>query len=264
MLDQTNVPCALKFAVSGAEQIPRNQLRIAPNRATRQSGRVIRAVLFDIDGTLIRTGGAGVRAFDQVFATEFQRPGAAARMKFAGRTDPSLVREFFETHAIEPSPENFQRFFDRYVYWLDHFIGGINGRALPGVEDLLTGFAALPRPPLLGLLTGNIRLGAEIKLRQFKLWHHFVTGAFGDDHEDRNRLSGIARERVSRHLGEELAGEQILVVGDTTRDIDCARAIGAPCLAVATGGASMDELRAHAPEWLVKDLRQVRAEEFCA
>ncbi|MBI3192500.1 MAG: HAD hydrolase-like protein, partial [Pedosphaera parvula] len=145
-----------------------------------------------------------------------------------------------------------------------HLIGRQGGRLLPGVEDLLAGLQALPHPPVLGLLTGNIRLGAEIKLRHYNLWHHFVVGAFGDDHEDRNRLSAIARERAARHLGEEPSSSQILVVGDTPHDIACARAIGAPCLAVATGGATMDELRVHAPEWLVEDLRQVRAEELCA
>lgn len=225
---------------------------------------MIRAVLFDIDGTLVRTGGAGMRAFERVFATEFQRPGATHGMKFSGRTDPSLVREFLDRHAIPASPENFQRFFDPYAHWLSHFMGESKGCVLPGVESLLAGFAALPRPPLPGLLTGNIRLGAEIKLRQFNLWQHFVVGAFGDDHEDRNQLSAIARDRAGRLLGETLSGEQILVVGDTPRDIECARTIGARCLAVATGGATREELQAHEPAWLVDDLRQVRAEELCA
>ncbi len=225
---------------------------------------MIRAILFDIDGTLVRTGGAGVKAFERVFATEFQKAGATHGMMFSGRTDPSLVREFFDRHAIPSSEENFQRFFERYVHWLHHYIGESKGRTLPGVESLLAGFAALPRPPLLGLLTGNIRLGAEIKLRQFDLWHHFVIGAFGDDHEDRNQLSGIARDRAGRHLGETLTGEQLRLVGDTQRDIECARAIDARCLAVATGRATREQLQAHDPTWLVEDLWQVRAEELCA
>lgn len=225
---------------------------------------VIRLVLFDIDGTLIHTGGAGVKAFARTFATEFGISNGTERMKFAGRTDTSLVREFFMLHDIEESAENFQRFFDRYVFWLDHILDHSNrGGALPGVHEFIRGLNELASRPAVGLLTGNIRLGAEIKLRRYQLWEHFETGAFGDDHEDRNQIASIARERGGELLQEGLRGEQVLVIGDTPRDIECARAIGARTLAVATGGAQFDELKAHRPEWLARDLSEVSADEIC-
>jgi phosphoglycolate phosphatase-like HAD superfamily hydrolase len=122
---------------------------------------------------------------------------------------------------------------------------------------------ALARPPLVGLLTGNIRLGAEIKLRHFDLWKEFETGAFADDSEDRNEIAAVARERGSRILGGHLRGDEVLVVGDTPLDIRCARAIGAKVLAVATGGATLEELKRHQPEWAVADLREINAGEAC-
>jgi phosphoglycolate phosphatase-like HAD superfamily hydrolase len=109
------------------------------------------------------------------------------------------------------------------------------------------------------LLTGNIRLGAEIKLRRFGLWDRFTTGAFGDDHEDRNQIAAIARDRGSQELRRPLGGPEILVVGDTPHDVACGRAIGARVLAVATGGASQQQLEPHRPDWLVQSLEEVEA-----
>jgi phosphoglycolate phosphatase len=222
---------------------------------------MVRLVLFDIDGTLVRTGGAGVKAFAKVFETEFGARDGFERLRFAGRTDVSLVREFFGYHGIAATAANFERFFERYVFWLDHILRESRTAACPGVRPFLEQLQWLPQPPLLGLLTGNIRLGAEIKLRHFKLWEVFVTGAFADDHEERDQIAAIARERGSRLLGERLGGEQVLVIGDTPLDIRCGRAIGARVVAVATGGAPLEELQAHQPDWAVPDLNAVSAEE---
>jgi phosphoglycolate phosphatase len=218
---------------------------------------MVRLVLFDIDGTLIRTGGAGVKAFAKVFSSEFNATDGFERLKFAGRTDFSLVREFFSVHQIPPTADNFQRFFGCYVFWLDHILQQSSAAVYPGVWEFIRGLQALPEPPLLGLLTGNIRLGAEIKLRRLDLWDVFETGAFGDDHEDRDQIAAVARQRGSRILGRDLAGSEVLVIGDTPFDIRCGRAIEAKCLAVATGGHPLPELELHQPDWAVKDLREI-------
>jgi len=224
---------------------------------------MVRLVLFDIDGTLILSGGAGEKAFERVCETEFGVRNGTARLNFAGRTDPSIVREFFEQHSIEPSPANFQRFFERYVFLLDHMLHQLDGSVLPGVDTMLAELDTLPKRPLVGLLTGNIRLGAQIKLSHYKLWPRFETGAFGDDHENRNQLAVIAKERGSQRLGEKLAGDQILVIGDTPRDIEGARAIGARSLAVATGKFTVAELKADAPTRAVGTLAEISVSEVC-
>lgn len=224
---------------------------------------MVRLVLFDVDGTLIRTGGVGVEAFARTFATVFGPATRVSEMRFAGRTDVSLVRELFQLAGVPQTEPNFRIFFEHYVHWLEELMRGCNGHVCPGVVSFIGALKALPRPPLIGLLTGNIRLGAEIKLRHFRLWHWFEIGGFADDHEDRNQIAVVAAERGQRVLGEPLRGEQILVVGDTPHDIRCARAIGAKVLAVATGGASLAELQAHHPDWAVPDLTHVRAWEVC-
>ncbi len=203
-----------------------------------------------------------MRAFERTAETEFGIVNGLAHLRFAGRTDTSLVREFFTRHGIAPTPGNFRRFFDRYVFLLDHLLAGHPGAVCPGVNDLLTGLRALTPAPVVGLQTGNLRLGAEIKLRHFDLWGHFAVGGFGDDHEDRRELTRMAVARARRRLGGALPPEEVLVVGDTPHDIDCARGVGARVLAVATGGAGRAELVAHRPDRLVDDLSQVCAAEL--
>jgi phosphoglycolate phosphatase len=223
---------------------------------------MLRLVLFDIDGTLIRTGGAGVKAFAKVFATEFNAVDGFERLKFAGRTDVSLVREFFGFHNIPATPQNFSRFFERYVFWLDHVLRESTGGVCVGVLDFIAGLKELPEPPLLGLLTGNIRLGAEIKLRRFGLWDLFRTGGFADDHEERGQIAAMARERGSRLLKGVLKDSEVLVIGDTPHDVSCGRAIRARVLAVATGAYTVAELKLHTPDWAVENLTEIRAEQL--
>ncbi len=225
---------------------------------------MVRLVLFDVDGTLVHTGRAGTQAFAKTFATAFNAPDGVEKISFAGRTDVNLVREFFGLHGILATPENFERFFERYVFWLDQMVAHSHDGPCRGVPEFLDGLRALPRPPLLGLLTGNIRLGAEIKLRHYQLWEIFETGAFADDSEDRNQIAVAALKRGRRVLGKDLQPDEILVVGDTPFDIRCGKFIGAKVLAVATGGATLDELKRHQPDWAVENLTRVKVEELCS
>lgn len=224
---------------------------------------MIRLVLFDIDGTLVHTGGAGTKAFSQTFASIFGLKHGAERMKFAGRTDVSLVREFFKIHGVPESAENFRQFFENYVFWLEHIVAQSAGGECAGVIGFIEDLLALPEPPMLGLLTGNIRLGAEIKLRRFGLWDFFVMGGFADDHEDRNHIAVAALARGRRVLDAQLQPQEIVVIGDTPFDVRCGKFIGAKTLAVATGGAKFEELKKHDADWTVESLAQICAQEIC-
>jgi phosphoglycolate phosphatase len=223
---------------------------------------MIRLVLFDIDGTLLHTNAVGIRAFAKTLETQFNVRNGTDGLRFAGRTDTGLVRELFAKHGIESSKKNFGAFFDHYAILLEQMLAESGGEICPGASELISAFQNLPQPPTLGLLTGNIRLGAEIKLRHFNLWDVFVTGAFADDHEDRNQIATVALQRGSELLGEKLRGEQTLVIGDTPLDIACGRAIGARVLAVATGGSPIDELKSCRPDWAVNDLTRISVEEI--
>ena len=223
---------------------------------------MIKLVLFDIDGTLIKTGGAGEKAFGQVCLQEFNIPNATENLHFAGRTDPAIVRDFFKLFGIEPTPEHFARFFSAYVIILEKILGTLDGTVLPGARELVAAFQTMAHRPLIGLLTGNIKQGAQLKLTHYRLWDSFAMGAYGDDHEDRNQIAAIARNRGAKLLGTKLRGEEVLVIGDTPRDVECGRAIDAKVLAVATGIFSINQLSECKADWVVPNLSEVNAHEL--
>ena len=222
---------------------------------------MIQLVLFDIDGTLIRSGGAGVRAFAETFAHVFNLPKATETVRFCGRTDVSLVRECFVKCGLPPSKENFARFFDAYPVFLERNLKALPGAVCEGISTFLHALSALQNRPVLGLLTGNIRRGAELKLTHYRLWDRFETGAFADDHEDRNCIAAAAKRRGEERLGRGLRGEEIVVIGDTPHDIACGQSIGAKVLAVGTGNFTAVQLREFTPDWAVDHLGQLTVTE---
>jgi phosphoglycolate phosphatase-like HAD superfamily hydrolase len=211
-------------------------------------------VLFDIDGTLIRTGGAGVWAFGETAARLYGRPGATDAMHFHGRTDRSLVCEFLRQEGLPVTETEIQRFFDGYLGHLKSRLDQHAGEVCPGVRELIQALRSHQDAPQLGVLTGNISRGADLKLGAHGLQDLLGFGVFGEDNEHRNNLAFNALEMAKVRFGNGLSGGNILIVGDTPADIECARAIGARCLAVATGGNSFEELLEHSPTWAVRSL----------
>jgi phosphoglycolate phosphatase-like HAD superfamily hydrolase len=216
-----------------------------------------RLLLFDIDGTLLASGGAGIRSLEAA-ATEKFGDGNLRGIEIAGRTDSLIARQVLARHGAEQTPEAIASFLDCYLAHLARMLPLVEGRLLPGVIELLE--ALKPhRDMVLALLTGNLARGAELKLSHHGVWHYFEFGAYADDHHDRNELGPVARDRAREKHGVEFPPERIFVLGDTPHDIACARAIGARAVAVATGKHTRADLAAHAPEFLFDDLRDVAA-----
>jgi phosphoglycolate phosphatase-like HAD superfamily hydrolase len=194
-------------------------------------------VLFDIDGTLVVTGGAGQRAMNRAFADVFGIADAFTHVELAGRTDTSILGDAFERQGMTGEPSDVQRFRARYLVCLREEVPrpGRNKRVLPGITPLLDALAPEPKV-FLGLLTGNYADAAEVKLGHFNLWRYFRCGAFGEDAHDRNHLVPVAVGRArARGLPHHVEPEHVVVIGDTPRDVACAHAHGARVIAVATG-----------------------------
>ncbi|MGC4014763.1 MAG: HAD family hydrolase [Luteolibacter sp.] len=212
--------------------------------------------LFDIDGTLVDTGGAGMRALQEAATRCFG--GEGPPLDLAGSTDLGVVHGILDHFGLEPDNERISTFFRTYLErleWnLDH--GGYPGHVLPGVVPLLERLHADDTIHL-GLLTGNTAEGAATKMRHYGLDHFFPFGAYGCDHADRNLLGPVAADRATKHTGRGFTPDEIVVVGDTPKDIACAKALGASCIAVATGKFTADELRAYGADRVVKTLEEV-------
>jgi phosphoglycolate phosphatase-like HAD superfamily hydrolase len=209
-------------------------------------------VLFDIDGTLLASGGAGKLALETAFTEDF---GIKLRhqVPYSGRTDRAIVRELFESHDLEETPASLEKLLAGYLQRLPDCLHRMQGRVLPGILDLLLTLRQRDHVAV-GLLTGNVRAGAKVKLGHFGLYEHFSFGGFGDDHFDRDDVAREALAAVRAHVSPQVEPERIWVIGDTPLDVRCARVIGARVLAVATGGHDFDELRAADPDLVLSDL----------
>lgn len=201
-------------------------------------------LLFDVDGTLVTTGGAGRRAVEQAFSALHGRPDACARISFDGMTDRSIMRLGLDAIGAPCDDAAIDRLLARYLQSLEESV-----RAVPpehyvvhaGMREAVD--AALATGMAVGLGTGNVREGARVKLARVGLSEKFSFGGFGDDHELRPELIRVGAERGARQLGIALTEARVVVIGDTPKDVLAAQAIGAESLAVATGGYTVDQLR---------------------
>jgi phosphoglycolate phosphatase-like HAD superfamily hydrolase len=209
-------------------------------------------LLFDIDGTLISTGGAGLNALRAAMREEF---GVAepSDVPVSGRTDRGIARDLFRAHELEENEVHWHRFLKAYLRHLADQLPRTRGRVLPGVAPLLDALCGIEHARL-GLLTGNVQAGAQLKLRQYGLDRYFAFGGFGDHHADRDGVAAEALHASRDHLPANIEPDRVWVIGDTPMDITCARSISARCLAVATGSFPREALEAYSPDLAVDSL----------
>lgn len=210
-------------------------------------------ILFDIDGTLIDTRGAGLYALKQ--AAEEMFGNDAPSFDIHGNTDSSLVTHVFQHYGVAQDAETTEEFYSIYMKKLEANLNAddYDGQLLEGVVDLLE--ALRYRDDIeLSLLTGNLARGAEEKLKRHSIGKYFSYGAFGDDHYDRNSLGPIALKRAELTTGYPFTPEETIIVGDTVRDIKCAKSLGCKVLAVATGAVAMDSLEAEGADLVLNSI----------
>lgn len=221
----------------------------------------MKLVLFDIDGTILHGGGAGKRAVTRALIDVFGSAGPSDH-RFDGKTDPQIVRELMR-HAGHEDPHidaKMPELLERYLQYLDEELQSPPfSRLLPGVGELLDALGAR-HDIVLGLLTGNLAAGARAKLAAVGIDpNRFRVGAYGSDHEVRGELPAVAQLRARMHLGLDIPGSDVVVIGDTPNDVMCGKAIGARAIGVATGHYSADDLAQYNPAAVFKDLADTRA-----
>lgn len=221
-----------------------------------------RLLLFDIDGTLVDTGGAGRDAVRTALETVYGETGPIDSYDFHGKTDPGIVRGLlsaagWDDRAVE---RRLSEFWPLYLRELERELTARDGRAraYPGVRDLLEGLALDARFEL-ALVTGNVAQGAWQKLAAVGLDRHFRYGAFGSDSQFREELPPLALRRAQEHLGRRVVPEEAWIIGDTPEDIRCARSSGIRVLAVATGRHGLTDLREHDPDHALPGLEGTEA-----
>jgi phosphoglycolate phosphatase-like HAD superfamily hydrolase len=215
-------------------------------------------LLFDIDGTLVLTGGAGGRAMTRAFEELYGIGNAFEGVPFNGRTDAWILSRAAAAHGIDD--EAIARFKPLYLDYLAeelHRPGPRKG-VMPGVGPLLDELSRRD-DVYLALLTGNFERGACLKLEYFDLWRYFTCGAFGDTTHDRNGLLAQALARIEVCGGPQVAPADVVIIGDTPLDVGVAIAGGARCMAVATGSHTTDELRASGADVVFQDLSDLEA-----
>ena len=210
-------------------------------------------ILFDIDGTIMDSGGAGTRAMNSAFMELFSVTDAFRKISMAGKTDFQILKEGCALHNIDCSNGAVPEFYRVYVRHLQENMRSPSGHLKPGINRALQKLHN-HEDFILGLLTGNIEEGAMIKLGAFGLDTYFDVGAFGSDDEDRDRLLPIALDKLSRRQSLQLSYEDCIVIGDTPRDVTCSKPYGAFSIAVATGPYSAASLSAAGADIVLDDL----------
>ncbi|MEY2489147.1 MAG: phosphoglycolate phosphatase [Verrucomicrobiota bacterium] len=213
-----------------------------------------RLLLWDIDGTLISTGAAGHRAIE--LATTQRFGGDLEGVEIAGRTDSGIAHQILTKYGEPITTESVRSLLALYLELLAQELPRSKGEVMPGVLELLKR-SEQQRDTALGLLTGNLKRGAQLKLEHYHLWPFFAFGAFADDHHDRNELGAFALTRAQEGTGRKFLPAQVDVIGDTGHDIACGKAIGARTIAVATGSWPRSRLAEYAPDFLFDDLSKV-------
>lgn len=221
-----------------------------------------RVVLFDIDGTLLASGGVGRRAMEAALLVHFGTTGPSG-YRYDGKTDKQIARESMRMAGFSDDDidDRMESLLAEYLTRLEASValGGHQVRVHAGIPALLDALEAR-EDVLLGLLTGNIAPGASLKLRLAGLDPgRFLVGAFGSDHEHRPQLPAIAQRRASALLGYEVQGDMVVIIGDTPADVECGRGIGARAVAVATGHFSSADLAVYAPHAVFDDFSDLHA-----
>jgi phosphoglycolate phosphatase-like HAD superfamily hydrolase len=217
----------------------------------------VKLLLFDIDGTLILTGGAGIRALNRAFSQVVGIVNAMDGIRPHGKTDPAIIREVFKARGESAeSPQALQEILDTYVKFLpEEVCQSSNYRIMPGIVQFLADFRS--RADLLfGLATGNVERGARIKLERGDLNQYFLFGGFGSDAENRAEIVRFAAEKGARHAGQSVDPRDVFVIGDTPRDIDAGREAGFRTIGVATSDYSKEQLEAAGAELAVADFER--------
>ncbi len=223
----------------------------------------MRLILWDVDGTLVRARTLFGQTWDRALATVYQLEGELARVEMAGKTDSQIVLEVLALHGWtdDAAIPHLDAFKDAYLAGLHEVRAELKAHidVLAGVPEILDHLAALGVSQ--SLLTGNYEAAARLKLGSVGLDRHldFEIGAFGSDHRDRLCLVPVAVEKGRRLRDPSLSADDVVVVGDTPRDIACARAGGARAVAVATGRYSAAQLAEHAPDVLLESLQDTEA-----
>lgn len=213
----------------------------------------MRLVFWDIDGTLVRSDGAGRRSLRRAFREVWSREANIDAISFGGRTDHWLAGAVLRENGVEPSVENRRLLLERYVTVFPQEMADTTPTLMKGADRAVAAVAEDGRWHQ-SLLTGNVRPTAYLKVGHFGLAHHFTWGAFCDGHEERDDLARHGLALAKEKLGAQLSGDRIVIIGDTVRDVRCARAIGARVIAVATGADTMEELAKAGPDELIQSL----------